>query len=261
MSKFIDRLKELSRPPSTPIGFGRTQTYSKKARILLIASLDSGKKEGLSGCIDGADAVLLTVSDTTKETVIKNAAKAIGDIPWGGRLNDGDAATVEKLVKVDGDFIFFKPETTNLDLLKFDKLGKVLVIEPSLPDNLVRAINGLPADAVYLNAVWEGKPSLTWNDLLLFRKFADLLSKPLLVSVPDGASGKDLVVLWEAGVTGIVIPATEKIKALREEIDKLTFPPQRKAAPRGAAVLPHLSPQAFAKPEEAEPEEEPDEDE
>ncbi len=257
MSKFVDRLKELSRPPSTPMGFGRTNAQAKKHRILLVASLDPDKK---SSPAEGADAVVFSVSETTKETAIKNTLKAAGDVPWGGSVTDGGAATVERLVKADGDFIFFKPETTDLALLKFEKLGKVLDVEPSLADNLVRAINELPADAVYLDVEWKDGSSLTWNELLLFRKFSDLLSKPLLVSVPESTTGKDLVVLWETGVSGVVLPATEKIKALRDEIDKLDFPPQRKAGPRGAAVLPHLSPQAFQKPEQ-EPEEEPDEDE
>ena len=78
---------------------------------------------------------------------------------------------------------------------------------------------------------------------------------PLVVSVPRDISGKELVVLWETGVSGVVVPASEKFKELMDEVSKLTFPPQRKVAKR-EAILPHLSPSVFTKPEEEEEEDE-----
>ena len=71
--------------------------------------------------------------------------------------------------------------------------------------------------------------SLTWQHLMLFRRFADLLTKPLPVSVPSRVTSDELQALWEAGITGVVIEVTtgqpqDRLKELRQVIDELTFP-------------------------------------
>ena len=55
-------------------------------------------------------------------------------------------------------------------------------------------------------------------------------------------TASELQAVWEAGVSGVVIEAGEvrgRLKELRQSIDKLTFPPQRKRGKPGA-LLPYI---------------------
>ena len=62
---------------------------------------------------------------------------------------------------------------------------------------------------------------------MLFQRCADLLTKPLLVSVPPEVAASELTALWEAGVGGVVVAAgvgrPGKVAELRQILDKLTY--------------------------------------
>ena len=90
----------------------------------------------------------------------------------------------------------------------------------------------------------EKEFSLTWHHLLLFQHFADVITKPLLVSIPSGITAKELQVLWEVGVNGVVVETGvelpgERLAAIRREIAKITFSPTRKRG-KAEALLPHI---------------------
>ncbi len=77
---------------------------------------------------------------------------------------------------------------------------------------------------------------------MLFQRFADLLTKPLMVAIPSQTTGNELQILWETGVDGVVVEtgaenAAEELKRLRKVIDGLTLPTPRKPEKR-EAVLP-----------------------
>jgi len=202
-----------------------------------------------------ADTILFNSESLADAKISNSISGATGDVLWGLRTKGDEAERLEQSVKGGCDFVVFSPEKTPLDLLKFEKLGKIIEFGDSVSDNLLRASNEVPADGVFLNVSWNKGDSLSWQNLLSFRRFADMLTKPLIVSVPLDISGKELVVLWETGVSGVVVPVSEKFKELMEEVNKLTFPPQRKVSKR-EAILPHLSPNVFTKPEEEEEEDE-----
>jgi hypothetical protein len=67
----------------------------------------------------------------------------------------------------------------------------------------------------------------------------------LLASIPSNVTANELQALWEAGVDGVVIEVgdrqpTDRLKELRQVIDKLAFPSQRKRG-KTEALLPHIS--------------------
>jgi hypothetical protein len=166
------------------------------------------------------------------------------DIPWGGWLRNIDRGRIKLMAKVGCDFVIFPAANTPLALLQNDEMGKILEVESSLNEGLLRAVNELPVDAVLVAGEQEGEYFLTWHHLMLFQRFADLLTKPLLVSIPPNVTANELQVLWEVGVDGAVIEVgvgqpADKLKELRQLIDKLAFPSQRKRG-RAEALLPRI---------------------
>ncbi|MFC2016393.1 hypothetical protein ACFLUF_01640, partial [Chloroflexota bacterium] len=140
------------------------------------------------------------------------------------------------------------------------EVGRILEVEASLGEGLLRAANELPIGAVLIAGEQREDYSLTWQHLLLFRRFADLLTKPLLVSVPSNVTAGELQALWEAGVEGVVVEVTveqpqDRLKELRQVIDKLPFPSPRQRE-KTEALLPRISPESSIVTIEEEEEEE-----
>jgi len=85
------------------------------------------------------------------------------------------------------------------------------------------------------------------------------LTKPLLVSTPSNVSTNELQVLWEAGVSGVVVrieseQPTGRLKELRQAIDKIAFTATRKSK-KPKPLLPYTSQKTYTVVEEEEEEE------
>ena len=260
MSRFIDKLNQVSRVVPQSMGFGRAQPASEKPRILLIARLTEASIGGLADYVVGADAELFHIPKLSPEAkTLKEISQAILDIPWGGWLRNIDQEEIKQITKAGCDFVVFPAANTPLALLQNNELGKILEVESSLSEGLLRAVNELPIDAVLITTEQEGEYFLTWHHLMLFQRFADLLTKPLLVSIPSNVTANELQALWEAGVEGVIIEVgagqpADRLKKLRQVINKLTFPSRRKQG-KAEALLPHIDREASIVTEEEEEEE------
>ena len=243
MSRFIDRLKWVSQAVPQPMGFLTAQPVSARPKMQLVASLAEGNIDSLADYVAGADAGLLHISKSGPDAkTLKKISRAISEIPWGGWLGDGTQGEIRQMTKYGCDFVVFPAASTSLAIPQDDKVGKILQVEASLSEGLLRAVNQLPVDAVLVAAEQEGKYAPTWYQLMLFQRFASLLTKPLLVSIPPNVTGNELQLLWEAGVDGVVVEAeleqpAGELKGLRQVIDELTFPTPRKQE-KAEALLP-----------------------
>ena len=246
MSKFIDGLKQVSQEAPQPIGFRTAQAASAKPRIQLLACLGEGDIDNAADYVAGADAAMLRLSkpDSGMKSVQK-ISKDVSGIPWGGWLA-GDIKGTKQLVKSGGcDFVVFAAVSTPLAALQDDKVGKIIEVEASISEGLLRVVNELPVDAVLIKAEGEDKQSLTWHDLMLFQRFTTLLTKPLLVSVPAKVTSREIEAVWEAGVDGVVVelgggkPEGE-VKKLRKVINELPYPAPDKQK-KTDAIIPGTS--------------------
>ncbi len=259
MSKFIDKLSRLSRAAPQPIGFKVAQPVSTKPKIQLVASLAEESVEHLVGYVTGADAGLLRISKLSSGAkTLRKIAQALSDIPWGGWLQGG-LGEIKQVTKAGCDFIVFPATNTPLAMLQDDEVGRILEVESSLAEGLLRAAGELPIDAVLIADVQKEADFLTWQHLMLFRRFADLLTKPVLVSVPSGVTAGELQALWEAGVDGVVVEVGAgqpqgRLKELRQVIDKLAFPSPRRRE-KIEPLLPRISAEAGIAAAEEEEEE------
>ncbi len=267
MSRFIDKLNQLSRVELQPIGFRTKQPTSPKPKIQLVACLAQESVESLADYVAGADAGLLRISKLDSGAkALQKVSQAVSDIPWGGWLQGISQGKIKQMVKASCDFVVFPATNTPLALLQNDEVGKILEIEASISEGLLRAANELPIDAVLITSEQREDYFLTWQHLMLFQRFTDLLTKPLLVSIPSNVTAGELQALWEAGVDGVVIEMRvgqpqDRLKELRQVIDKLVFPSPRRHG-KTEPLLPRIGQESgIVTTEEEEEEEEEEEDE
>jgi len=258
MSRFIDQLNRVTKAASQPMGFRSIRPVTSEPRILLVASLAQNGDTG--HLADGADAVLLrpAKSGATARTLQKIAA-SLPDIPWGAWLTDIDSKKVEALTGAGCDFVVFPPASRVSATRRDDKVGKILQVEPSLSDGLLRAVNDLPVDAVLAADTGEDGGPMAWHHLMLFQRLANLLTKPLLATATLKVTAGELKALWEAGVDGVVVEVGAgqpgKLSELRRVIGELTFRPSRKRG-KAEALLPRIGGEGGTVTEEEEEEEE-----
>lgn len=258
MSKLIDRLVQTSETVSLPMGFRAIQQAPTKAKMTLIIRIEAAVDiTQLADYTSSADAVVIGLTSTSQKTAT-DIARALPNTVWGLWLEEKSRQPITALINAGADF-FIMLLDAEPDLPDIEKTGKILLVESSLSEGLIRTINELPVDAVLLADGEEEKPAVTWHQLMLCQRFADLLSKPLLLTVPESVSRAELKALWDTGVDGVVIPLktakqSEKLKELRQIIDKSDFTtrPRKKVA----ALLPHTREETTAAIPDAEEEDE-----
>ena len=242
MSRFIDKLKQVSQAESQPMGFRKEKVISKP-RLMFIARLSKNDIDIPSMQLAGLDAWLLTVKQDSEIKVIKEIARSIKDIPWGTMLESASRGGIKKAVEAGCDFIVFPPEMP-LEVIGDKGLGKVLLLEASLEVSLLKALDELPVDAIIITGEQAKGVALTWRHLMIFRRFAGISNKPLLVPVPSAITGDGLQAIWEAGVSGVIVEATaqqpaDEFKKLSRVIDSLTSPSKRRRT-KMRAIVPKL---------------------
>ncbi len=243
MSQLIDRLNRATKSAPEPLGFRPSHPASLKSQILLIASLAQAETAGLSEYAANADAILLHLAKSSSGAEdIRKIASALHDIPWGGWMENVSDEEEAEIVKTGCDFLVFPVSRAVTVADQNSKVGRILQIETSLSDGMLRAINELPVDAVLISDKKEAKHPLTWYSLMLFQHLASLLAKPLLVSMPLEVVADEFILLWEAGVDGVVIEVgkgqLEGLEKLRESMANLNFATRKRG--KAEALVPYL---------------------
>jgi hypothetical protein len=244
MSRLIDGLKKLAQVTPPPMGFRASRQVEVTPKILIIARLEIGPPvaDAAVDSIDGADAVLFH-SDKSNITAkaIQKIVEPLPNIPWGLYLEDNGDKQVAAAVEAGCDFVVFSPASRLSTVTHNDKVGKVLQVESSMDDGLLRAVNDLPVDALLVANSSEESGPFIWHQLMILQHLGNLISKPLIVPVPASISEVELKVLGEIGIDGVMVEVdttkTGELKELRQAISKL---PPRSGRKRGRvdAVLP-----------------------
>jgi len=258
MSKLLEKLEQISEGSGQPMGFGAAVTRTKIPQILTIASAPAGNAQLISMATkEKADALLLAVADLEKEskTLAKmNRTKA--EIPWGVSLDRVTKENIRQLVELGCDFVVFDPIKTPAEVLIEEKIGKVLRIDISLPENLAKAINRLQVDAVLLNPAMEEETAFTVHHLMVLERLAGSTGKHVLTTMSShGLSPGDIEILWGLGVRGVVVDMTveqpeQRLSQIKEAIQQLPST-RKKSQEKFRATLPaSVTPSEKAAPEE-----------
>jgi hypothetical protein len=261
MSRFIEKLKKQAESPPQPMGFHKTLPAESITTILIVAkvAIDDGGSPVTN--IDGADGVLLydEKNKITMKTLSK-IVKPLQNTPWGIFLDESED-TAQALVESGCDFAVLSPTCPVSAVPQAEKVGKILHVESTMDDGLLRAVNDLPVDAVLAADTFEENGKLVWHHLMILRYMAMLVNKPLLVPVSPTIDQAELKALWDAGIEAVVVPVDiskgENLKDLHDMSVKL-LPRAVKKAHKVDVFLPSVSGRQAEPPEE---EEEPEEDE
>lgn len=261
MSRLIDEFSRATQAIAQPMGFRTARPAAPAARILLIASLVIGTTGNPADCTHGANAILLrTGKSRPTAKAIQTIVESLPDIPWGIYLDDNDDKRAAAMVEAGCDFAVFPAASRIATTPREEKVGRILQVESSMDDGLLRAANDLPVDAVLVADTFEGSGSLVWHQMMIYQHLARLISKPLIVPITADVNGEELKALWEAGVDGAVVEVdktmTGGLKELRQAIDKL--PPR---SPRKRDKVEALLPRAGGESKAVTPDEEEEEEE
>jgi hypothetical protein len=256
MSRTIEKFKKMSQAAPLRMGF-RTSQPAETVLPLMIIGRTAVKTTAAAVKTDsGADAILVYSDRASLSAAnVQKTANAFGDIPWGVYLEESGEATAE-LVEAGCDFVVFSPKAKITDLPQDEKVGKIVEVDPSMDEGLLRAINYLPDDAVLAADKPEKSDRLVWHQLMIYRHLVSLINKPLIVPVKANISEGELKALQDAEIDGVMAEMDgNNLKALRETINKL---PPRSARKRDKAgvLLPRTGGESRTSPSPDEEEEE-----
>jgi len=210
----VDKLQSLSKSSTTPIGFHPSTSESKSPAMLLIAGLSGTKVTEAKIMADvNADAGLI-LGEGPSARIVKQMLEAVGDVPLGVFVKGMGKEKIDELANLGCDFVVFDIRIPAAVLHK-EEVGKFLMIEPSLDQGFVRAINSFEVDGVFISS--RGEDSfVAVEHLLVCRRFVELLEKPVIMALPSLVTKAELTSLWQAGVDGVVAPPMQSVETLAE---------------------------------------------
>jgi len=256
MSKFLDSLEKISVSAPAPLGFG-VRREQRPPGMALIVQISSDHASGCAGISDlSPEAVLLSGIDDL--AALKKIAPGLPSIPWGLSPGTITEDSVNGFKEAGCDMLAFGLADTPVSAINSDEMARVLCLDPSADERQLRAINPLPVDVVLIDVTSQ---SGTWTlgDLTNITAISSRVNKYILVSISEPPGAKDLKVLRDAGVHGLVVDAgsvsMDSLSKMKSDLQEMPRPqPGRKG--RTAAVLPSS---VFAVDRAPAPEE-PDED-
>jgi len=230
MSKFIERLQQVFQPPTQSMGFNTAKPELARPKLQLLVNITGAKLKSQIKEPDEADALTAPFPAVDGDKVI-----------WGKWLSKGDAEEVEKATKAGVDFLILPVSGEVIPQDK--KIGKIIQIEASITDILLRTVSSLPVDAVLLSGEENGL-AFTWKRLMSVHRFSSLTGKPVLIEVLTDITEIELQEIWEAGVSGIIVTTDieqveDVTRNLRNVIDRLSFPSRRKRE-KSLAIVPRI---------------------
>jgi hypothetical protein len=261
MSRLFDKFQKAAKSSVQTMGFRTARAAAPEPGIMLIIS---AAPEALKNKADFGDAAAILVRPNDKPlnaAGVKKIAETFDDIPVGLYMEDADDKEMAAFAEAGADFFVFPPSSRISTPSEGIKSGRILQLESSMDDSLLRAVNSLPVDAVLASDTFTSG-ALSWHELMIFQHLANSFAKPLIINIPGDITEAELKALWDAGVDGALIDAAALkagvLKKLQELIVKL---PPRSARKRNKVdmTIPRGGGTAAPKPEEEEEEEDDDE--
>ncbi|MBT4511861.1 MAG: hypothetical protein HOC20_06600 [Chloroflexi bacterium] len=230
MSEFVKKREQISRGNDQPIGFGQRARF-KSAPMILVALLDQYDSDLVGQAISGgSDALLFDIRNPIDQLAsISKLSGLMGKTPWGVRLKAGDIEDIESLSAAGCDYIVVNYELP-AQLLHDEKIGKVLEVDSYWEDGLAEAIEVIQVDALLITG--KGKSDhLSIKQLMNYGRLLALADKPALVPLPENRA--DLELLFEAGVSGVIVEvgskeAEGKLAEIKDNIQNLSSSKKKK---------------------------------
>ena len=228
MGKLIDTLNRSGQDSGPKLGFG-ARRLDKAPSFMIVAQLAKLDKISAAAAVkNGASAIMGPASARKKGT--GDAAKALG-------LDDGVACGSAGLAS-SADFSIVDPSQPLEDSLSNQDTDLVLSISPEASDEMIRALEALPIDAIVLEAP---TPPESIEDLVPYYRVARSTSKPILARAPLDVTEAHLIALRDAGVSGLLVEVGanqyDALRSLNGRIRDLPAPKRRTKQRTGTPSL------------------------
>ena len=240
MSKFLDRLEQISRGAPAPLGFG-VKRREKTPGMALVGLITGNYSSGVSAVSELApDAAL--VAGGTGQASASELAKTLGsELPWGVRASSMTQEQAQGYQESGCDLLAFALEGTSVAAVATDEIARILCVATDLEERELRAIMALPVDMLLLSMSGHSGP-WTLSELAavgsVSRRAGD---KYILVEVSQPPDDKELEALRDIGVHGLVVDVgqvtSEALARLKKGLLEMPRPlPGRRV--RRDAILP-----------------------
>ncbi|MCX6013750.1 MAG: hypothetical protein NTV30_10210 [Chloroflexi bacterium] len=230
MSILINKLKNAVKGQTSSIGFASATSTTAIPSMVIIARMETIEKSEL------ADALLIKVNELDANT-LKQLSK-ITTLPWGIEISELTKSKVDIAFTKGCDYILVDNDSKTEFLLTNTALGKIVLIDSSLPNSLLVTLNNFPVDAVLLRF----NHSLTIKDVMTCYQINNLVAKHLVVDLPAGLQEGDLDALYKAGVSGLILDWKQGSSTIFSDLrNKITHLPKRKPSSEKFSVsLPQI---------------------
>lgn len=258
MSKFIDRLHEISQGTPVRLGFGATRRQ-RTPGMALIAQVSQDHAKGVSVVATlSPDAALISGIDGAQS--VKEQSASLSGIPWGARVTSLSESEALAHHENGSDLLAFGLSNTSAVAVSSDEVARILCIDTGVDvdEEDLRTLGALPVDALLLNLTDHSGPWML-QDLARVGAVSRRVSKFILLEITEAPSAKELESLRDIGVNGLLLDvarvSADELAALKSAL--LDMPrPHANRRERSVALLPGS---VFASPSQ-ERHEEPDHD-
>jgi len=245
MSKLIQRLEQIERSSPTPIGFGSSVVRERLPTMGLIGILSAAGKTPIKKAFGSAvDGLLLENSNPPIPGGFKGGEE---QIPWGSRIGKATPEGVAEQRANGCDFLVVGFEGTRLTALPPNGVAYFLELGSDVDDKLLRGLEDLPVDGVYLDLGVKGS-SLTLEHLISVAGLRASFSRYLVVKVDGLVSEIELQNLSQIGVNGIAVELNslsgKKMDQLCDRLGSLSHR-RPKRGERSVAVVPSMPGASF----------------
>jgi hypothetical protein len=256
MSKFLDRLEEITQGTPPPMGFGAPRGQ-KTPGMAFVGLVSESYSEGIRLLGDlGPDAIL--ISGTKDPQSDKELTEAIGSgTPWGSRVSSLTEEEAQSFEAGGCDILAFSLSGTSLAAVASEEMTRVLCVDPDIETDRIGPLDALPVDVLLLSMSGISAP-WTLEDLASIARIRHRVNKYILLELSEVPGAKELETLRNTGVHGLVVDVgkvnPEKLAELKQAL--LDMPRQRPSRKeKAAALLPRSAFSLGGRERDPEPEE------
>jgi hypothetical protein len=234
MSKLADAIRRSVRTEAAPMGFGAQRAEPKAT--MLVGLMTTDPASAAAARENGADVVIV---DARKSGFSRGDASKLDANLNGAWLKEVTSAGASELAEAGLDFLIVDVDTTSANALLQDKLGFVLVLPEAADEHILRSLEGMDLDAIFIPSV----PSpLTLRGHLDLVRTAIMARKPLACQVPAEVSKEELEGLRAAGIVLLIVEGSPGgASRLKETV--MSLPPRKRSRDERPAVsLPRSAP-------------------
>lgn len=229
MSKIGEQLQRLHKPVAS-MGFGFVPASAPRRQMLLIVRFDSLPGDQDVAALESADFVVVPgASDGGAQRPRSN--ERLGDVPVGAWLEQVPELPVEA-TQTSYDFLVCDLSGP-IDAVARKGRGLLMLVGTGVESSLLRAIGESGVDAAVLDAKTLDLSRL--SSVVECRRVRLASGKPVILYVDRPVEEGQLVVLWQAGVDGLLVDSAvgaEILASIRSRVDCAPF----EARPGGAGA-------------------------